>query len=114
MKIRTGFVSNSSSSSFCLVGANIDEYGGEIEKLAKKFGLEYNKNDDEYWENMERVQFHLEKLGFDVFMGEENIRFGKSVKTNTPIDYQIVECQKEFDKLGINKIVFFEYGETYS
>jgi hypothetical protein len=36
MKIRSGFVSNSSSSSFCIYGAELSNHA---EELAKKFGI---------------------------------------------------------------------------
>lgn len=43
MKIRNGFVSNSSSSSFCIFGAVVDEKGYEqIEKEVSDAGLYYN------------------------------------------------------------------------
>jgi hypothetical protein len=56
MKIRTGFVSNSSTSSFCIYGTDFDYITvkthsdeRDIEKYAKKFGLEaYHDNCDWY------------------------------------------------------------------
>lgn len=43
MKIRNGFVSNSSTSSFCIFGIYLENYQGDeydIEKKAKELGLE--------------------------------------------------------------------------
>lgn len=43
MKIRNGFVSNSSTSSFCIFGIYLDKYEGdeyELEKKARELGLE--------------------------------------------------------------------------
>jgi hypothetical protein len=39
MKVRTGFVSNSSTTSFCIYGASVEDISGDIEKLFIKMGL---------------------------------------------------------------------------
>lgn len=44
MKIRVGFVSNSSSSSFCIYGREIGE--DDVEKLKEKFGIDDENDDD--------------------------------------------------------------------
>ena len=43
MKVRTGFVSNSSSSSFCIFGIEIDEEG--LRAIAKKFKVDVGDED---------------------------------------------------------------------
>jgi len=49
MKIRTGFVSNSSSSSFCIYGTSIDTKRVEgIEKQIEEMGLEIHNGDCNY------------------------------------------------------------------
>lgn len=106
MKIRNGFVSNSSSSSFCLVGsAMYDEDFKEF--LGKAFK-------GENWENQERVREKLEKLGMECYDACEYVVFGYPVETDTTIDSQIEWTQEEFKKLGINKKARFDYGEVNS
>jgi len=40
MKIRSGFVSNSSSCSFCIMGEWLEEFNEELESKAYKLGLD--------------------------------------------------------------------------
>lgn len=58
MKIRKGFVSNSSSSSFCILG---DYF--ENDSLIQILKIQFNKDDDE----QEVIESKLEELGFDVW-----------------------------------------------
>lgn len=65
MKIRAGFVSNSSSSSFCAFGISLGENAGEVFKgMFQELGLEYDYVEDingyESVENM--IEFALENI----------------------------------------------------
>lgn len=65
MKIRTGFVSNSSSSSFCILGVTSSEIENQIdvEKL-------FNPNNEESWDD---DWYELsDKFGFDSYYGFDN------------------------------------------
>ncbi len=107
MKIRQGFVSNSSSSSFCLIGS---EYGwDELENVLKENYPEYTTNN--HWTYAEKFSQKLEEKGFTVYMGEDCILFGYPVKTDTTIDSQIEWTQEEFRKHGIKRKAFFDFGE---
>jgi len=110
MKVRTGFVSNSSSSSFCLVGATIDDYGGGYKEF---LGKDYDK-ELEYWQNSEKIATKLEKLGMEVHEGEESVVFGYPVETDTTIDSQVEWTEAKWEELGIKKKPSFMYGEICS
>lgn len=53
MKTRLGFVSNSSSSSFCLYGTYVDN----IEEICNKFDIEWSE--DECWDSIEKIKEKL-------------------------------------------------------
>lgn len=65
MKVRTGFVSNSSSSSFCILGVTSGDIAEQIdiEKL-------FNPNDENDWD--EEWYDRANNFGFDVDRGIEN------------------------------------------
>ena len=117
MKIRTGFVSNSSSSSFCLVGSSAEAYGNDMQTIAEALGVEWIEGDshwDNMYQNQDKLTSALEKLGMEVHQGEEHIVFGYPVETDTTIDSQVEWAQAEFDSIGINKKARFDYGEVHS
>ena len=78
MKIRNGFVSNSSSSSFIIYGASFDTYDTEIEQLIKTHLTVEQK--EELVAGDDTLEYLLPKLGLEIYedyeMGE--IFFGKS------------------------------------
>jgi len=66
MKIRNGFVSNSSSSSFCLIGNHNDELGDEmmdmlVEKYNKDQGTNFSRTSDKSEE--EKQEFYSDVVG---------------------------------------------------
>lgn len=84
MKVRNGFVSNSSSSSFCIYGTSMD-YSELIEKI-KEFDLipedelERMEEEEERYEIVELVE---EKIGLSTYQDYENdiVWFGREWST---------------------------------
>jgi hypothetical protein len=82
MKIRMGFVSNSSSSSFLIYGMACDSYGEEFNKLVASAGLvpPNEDSDEDYDEDIcSIVEKIAEKLGLECESGyeEETLYFGR-------------------------------------
>ncbi len=134
MKTRQGFVSNSSSSSFCIVGFSVDprndEEDFEILKQVGKFPedaqfvldgswQEYDKQGIEMW-----VSYGLEELdnGLTIVGGSEGPSIvGLDAEGYLNQDWTISQIKQELMKklteLGINidsKTLFFECGEASS
>jgi len=107
MKIRNGFVSNSSSSSFCLIGSSMDD-----DSYEKFLGDDFVEG--EWWKNQEKVREKLEGLGMEVHDGECMVVFGYPVETDTTIDSQIEWAKEEWKRLNIDGVPFFDYGEVCS
>ena len=60
MKIRSGFVSNSSASSFCIYGTHIED--SLLEKIKKE--INFNEEEDDLYEALEEI---LLKHGIDLY-----------------------------------------------
>ena len=78
MKVRNGFVSNSSSSSFCIYGTEMD-LGDLIEKIKEsnilpEEELERMEEEDEWYELGELLE---EKLGLTTYQSDDNFWIGK-------------------------------------
>jgi len=106
MKIRNGFVSNSSSSSFCIYGATL-EFGEILEKLneSKYFTekeLEKFDDDDEIYEIGEFIR---KKTVLSVHMDSENDSIWIGKEWSTIGDDETGREFKESVKVEIEKIL---------
>lgn len=63
MKIRQGFVSNSSSSSFCIFGIVLSDFGCTWKRDTSKLeGLNYENGIGDYYEDDLIIGFHADKI----------------------------------------------------
>jgi len=91
MKIRSGFVSNSSSSSFLIYGAEIDK--SDIIEMAKKMGaIEKMNQDDIEWDKE-----NSEKRGYTRYDPEKERE-----------DYEIIEWLEENFDLEIHNPSYYD------
>lgn len=126
MKIRQGFVSNSSSSSFCIIGVRIDSDKADEVKLAETLGLMSmnDKEDHPDWEsNCSEVLMDNDYVcdkelepGYTV-IGINNTACESNSRIN--VDKALDELNKMGDALGIKasdidaEDVNIYFGERY-
>lgn len=122
MKRRTGLISNSSSSSFCIVGVhrnyNSSEKNYLVDQICDAAGWDYNTHYISYGEwykgkpdSFEEIQF----LGYDseiCYIGldfEERFRAGKTLDD---IRKEFIDAIQELTNIQVNPYdVDFYYGE---
>jgi hypothetical protein len=107
MKIRSGFVSNSSSSSFCIYGACIET--SKLESLLNKLDikLEYDYDED-YLYTIEKI---AEKIGLDAYGYDDFGYFVGLSLTQMEMDETMRQFQKKIDdKL---KLIGIDGGDIY-
>ncbi len=70
MKIRNGFVSNSSTSSFCIYGAYLSDFKGGVKEVLRDCAKKIDKNVDDYkqWDLYELLEGILDKSGLEFYM----------------------------------------------
>ncbi len=81
MKIRKGFVSNSSTSSFVLLGVKID-----VEKIRKKFKKEDDPEDIEIYELLEETAYEI-LSDDDIDLNENEHVIGHTIASGDDSDF---------------------------
>lgn len=115
MKIRAGFVSNSSSSSFCILGIKMTGAIREkLEKLAEKAYKKKGKEIPEDWKEEESSELAY-VCGFE-FYDDENSEYGDIIghDLNGLTPEQVVEVGKELKEAFGDEFTFkVMSGEYY-
>jgi hypothetical protein len=93
MKIRSGFVSNSSSSSFCIYGVCIDSWNKLKDAYQNLTGNMVNDDGDGYYDICDTIQ-NRTGLFYEIDYGSEYFYFGQQY-TNQPDDKTFGQFKEE-------------------
>lgn len=102
MKVRQGFVSNSSSSSFCVLGVRVKNYKVDMIKLAEELKLvdTEDKKEDENWKD-----YCEEALEDEDYIVTDELEYGhtvigvKETSYGGVVSLNLVEAAKKLDKI---------------
>jgi hypothetical protein len=99
MKIRNGFVSNSSSSSFCIIGTT---YNSEIAKLVKAEGKNFTHYDEEsesWIEGTDYLGYGCDSGKVVMFYGDDGPEYVGVEAVDLLEQHSLPEARKAFCKL---------------
>jgi len=106
MKYRLGFVSNSSTTSFCIVGAKISKGNKEYKKLCKKF-------EDEWSYGEEKIELFVDEEGEECIIGYPFMDIGLD-QTLKQYKQQIIKKLQSIIKIKDEDPLWFMSGEYVS
>jgi hypothetical protein len=78
MKIRNGFVSNSSSSSFVVYGYHLSE-----DEVADKLDIDLSEDSEEFWDTIDELFSKPEYENYQYYIGEDDnsLYFGRNLSS---------------------------------
>jgi hypothetical protein len=90
MKLRIGFVSNSSNTSFCIVGISLSNPDEKYNLKAEELGLDIQGDNPNNWFNDENYfGLFIEKMKDDETLGEFKQKVAQKLKELTGTEQQV-------------------------